>query len=389
MDYFARLGGLIERLWGERDRDEEALPEAAERALRELPPRGQVDLSAFVRGFLSPSQQATRQLAPVDAFGQPGITVYFGREFVVDVYFWINALAAIHNHPFCGLFTILRGYSLHSIYDFAPSERISARMSLGDVRLRQIELLREGDVRLFSLRDRPLIHTLLHVPIPSVSLVVRTLRTVDYLRYLPPSVAVALSDPDDFLARQLRLLDTLRISRDPAYRERLAEYLAQADFETAFRALSGAYAGLADAAELEPLLAMGRPRHGRRMDLLPAVLFRNTKALRENALREQYTDEHDRFIASLLMSAETRAQVLSTLRARYGEADDPVARLSRWVESSRIFDRGDAAGRAAAQALVDGTAPPERHARVRAVSSATPEQIDAFCAGSLFAPLGR
>jgi hypothetical protein len=386
MDYFARLGGLIERLWGERDRDEEALPDAAERALSEAPPATTVDLPAFVRQFLSPAQQATRQLAPVGAFGQPGITVYFGREFVVDVYFWINALAAIHNHPFCGLFTILRGYSLHSLYDFTPSERISARMSIGDVRLRKIELLREGDVRLFSLRDRPLVHTLLHVPIPSVSLVVRTLRTVDYMRYLPPSVAVALSDPDDFIARQLRLLETLRVSREPAYRDRLAEYLAHADFETMFRVLSQAYAGLQDPAELEPLLALGRPRHGRRMDLLPAVLFRGTKALRENALREHYTDEHDRFIASLLMSAETRDQVLATMRARYGDADDPVGRLSRWVDSSRIFDRDDAAGRAAAQALAEGVPPRDR---VRAVSPATPEQIDAFCAGSLFAPLGR
>lgn len=386
MDYFGRLGGLIERLWGERDRDEEALPEAAERALREMPPAAAVDLSAFVREFLSPAQQATRQLAPVGAFGQPGITAYFGREFVVDVYFWINALAAIHNHPFCGLFAILRGYSLHSIYDFTSSERISARMAIGDVRLRQIELLREGDVRLFSLRDRPLLHTLLHVPIPSISLVVRTLRTVDYLRYLPPSLAVALSDPDDFIARQLRLLDTLRISRDPAYGDRLAEYLAHADFETTFRVLSAAYAGLSDAAELEPLLAMGRARHGRRMDLLPEVLFRGTKALRENALREQYTDEHDRFIASLLMSAETRAQVFAAMRARYGEAEDPVPRLARWVDSCRIFDRDDAAGRAAALALVEGHPPRER---VAAVSTATPAEVDAFCAASLFAPLGR
>jgi hypothetical protein len=386
MDYFARLGGLVERLWSERNRDEEALPETAEKALRELPPAAHFDGAAFVRDFLSPGQQATRQLAPVGAFGQPGITAYFGREFVVDVYFWLNALSAIHNHPFCGLFTILRGYSLHNVYDFALSERLSARMALGDLRLRKIEILREGDHRLFSLRDRPLIHTLLHVPVPSVSLVIRTLRTVDYVRYLPPSVAIAMADPDDFIARQLRLLETLRVSRDPAYGTLLADYLAQADFETTFRVLSGASA---DSAELERLIALGRARHGARMDLLPEVLFRGVKAIRENALRERYAGDDDRFIASLLLSAETRSQVLSTMRAHYDEAEDPVARLSRWVDSSGLFDEEDLASRTAARALVEGAASGERLARLAAIGPATPEELASFCAASIFSPLGR
>jgi len=385
MDYFARLGALVERLWSERNRDEEALPEAAERAVRELRLPRPFDSDAFARGFLSPDQQATRQLAPVGAFGQPGITAYFGREFVVDVYFWINALAAIHNHPFCGLFAILRGHSIHSIYDFKSTERLSARLSLGEVRLRKIELLREGDVRLFSLRDRPLIHTLLHVPIPSVSMVVRTLRTLDYMRYLPPSLAIAMSDPDDFIARQLRLIETLRISRDPHYEARLDEFLATADFETTFRVLSGA---AADPAGLDRLLARARARHGARVDLLPEALSRGAKAIRENALREQYVDEDDRFIASLLMSAETRDQVLSTLRMKYGPEDDPVSRLSRWVESCRLFDAGDLASRTVARALVEGTTPVERLARVRAVSPAvTAEVLTSFCADSIFSPL--
>jgi hypothetical protein len=386
MDYFARLGGLVERLWSERNREEEALPDAAEEAVRELPPVDHFDGAAFVREFLSLGQQATRQLAPVGAFGQPGITAYFGREFVVDVYFWINALAAIHNHPFCGLFTILRGCSLHNVYDFVPSERISARMSLGAVRLRKIEILREGDVRLFSLRDRPLIHTLLHVPIPSISLVIRTLRTVDYVRYLPPSVSVAMSDPDDFIARQLRLIETLRVARDPAYGTLLAEFLAHADFETTFRVLSGASA---DPPELERLLALGRARHGARMDLLPEVLARGVKAIRENGLREQYSGDDDRFIASLLLSAETRAQVLSTMRARYGEAEDPVARLSRWVDSCGQFEPDDLASRTVARALVEGAAPAERLARLAAIGPATPEEVASFCAGSIFSALGR
>jgi len=384
MDYFARLGGLVERHWSGRNRDEETLPDAAELAIRELPPAEHVDLDAFVRAFLSTDQQATRQLAPVGAVAQHEITAYFGRDFVVDVYFWINALAAIHNHPFCGLFTILRGSSLHSIYDFRPAESFGTRLAIGEVRLRKIEVLKPGDVRLFSLRDRPLIHTLLHVPIPSVSLVIRTVKTVDYLRYLPPSLAIAMAEPDDLIARQLRLLDLLRISGDAAYGERLREFLAQADFETTFRAISAASGG----ADLEPLLALGRKRHGARMDLIPAVLARGAKVIRENALREQVRSEDDRFAVSLLMSAETRDQVFSTLRQRYGAGDDPVARLSRWVDSCGVFTPEDQASRIVAKSLVEGLDVPRIQERLRPVASATAAEIEAFRADSLFSALG-
>lgn len=384
MDYFARLGGLVERHWSGRNRDEETLPDAADQAIRELPPAEHVDVDAFVRAFLSTDQQATRQLAPVGAFGQPGITAYFGRDFVVDVYFWINALAAIHNHPFCGLFTILRGSSLHSVYDFRPSESFGTRLAIGEVRLRKIELLKPGDARLFSLRDRPLVHTLLHVPIPTVSLVIRTVKTVDYLRYLPPSLAIAMAEPDDLIARQLKLLDLLRISGDPAYGERLRDFLAQADFETTFRAISAASGG----GDLEPLLALGRKRHGARMDLIPAVLARGSKVIRENALREQYRNEDDRFTVSLLMSAETRDQVFTTLRQRYGAGDDPVLRLSRWVDSCGMFAPEDQASRVVAKSLIEGLDLPQIQERLRPVASASVAEIESFRAESLFSALG-
>lgn len=384
MSYFARLGASLERRWLAVDRDEEAFADLAMAALEEMPPLEGFDRSAFLDRALDPLAPTTPQLAPTGAFGQPGVTVYHGRGFVVDVYYWLSSLSAIHNHPFCGAFTVLEGFSVHARYGFSASERVGPRVQLGDVRLEGLELLEAGDRRAFSLERHPLVHALIHVPVPSLSMVVRTIRTEGYWRYFPPTVAMAMSEPDDAVARQLALLESLRQAGEPSFPERLARYLGDADFEAAFLALARLWADC-EPADREALLEALRPRHGDRVDAIAPALSAAFRFHAADAIREAVRDPEQRLAATALMYAESRPQVLELVGRR---ADDPVATLHALVDA---VEEGPTA--VASHALVEG-ADADGAARRLVESGIAAEAIDrpsleAHCRSSPFAVLGR
>ncbi|HJL14507.1 MAG TPA: hypothetical protein RMH99_02555 [Sandaracinaceae bacterium LLY-WYZ-13_1] len=350
LPYFERLGAAIEDAWVAADREEERFGAIARDVLATMPPLEHFDRGALIRHHLDPHRPARRELTPLGAFGQPAITVYYGRGFVVDVYFWVESLSAIHNHPFCGLFTLLEGFSVHSVYAFDEQESVGARTRIGTLRQTELDLVRPGDVRLFSLEAHPLIHSLIHVPRGSISMVVRTLRSEGYFRYFPPSLAIAMDERDETIARQVALLDTLRECGDPELADHLLAFLRHADLETSFHALSRLWPGCGDDLRAT-LLEVLRERHGDRADLIGPVMSRGSRWAEANGVREQLADTDERFVATALMLAEDRASLLELLRARH---PDPVQRLHRWIDASGLFSGTDAALPHLAHAMVDG-----------------------------------
>ena len=203
---FDALGAELERSWALADRDEERFADIAADALDGMAER--FELEAFLDVMLDPGRGGRQQLAPLGAFGQPGFTAFHGEGFVVEVYLWTDSLSAIHNHPFCGAFTVLHGHSVHAVYQTSRFSRAGARGRLLDVRLANLSRVDTGEVHKFSLRRYPLIHALIHVPVPSVSMVVRTARTEGYYRYLPPSVALPMEPMSEPGSRRVALLET-------------------------------------------------------------------------------------------------------------------------------------------------------------------------------------
>ena len=118
LDYFCKLGEHLERAWDNAGRDEDSFSDVAAAALRALPPDRGLDLEKLVDAVLDPAVPAHSQLAPPGVFGQPGVTVFRGRGYLVEVYFWQQSLSAIHDHPFCGAFTVLQGSSAEAVYRF-------------------------------------------------------------------------------------------------------------------------------------------------------------------------------------------------------------------------------------------------------------------------------
>ncbi len=126
-------------------------------------------------------------------FGQPPLTVYSGRDFRIEVLFWVQGVPAIHQHSFSGAFHVMHGSSLQSLWDFEPTEQVAMRLAFGRVSLKKAELLRKGDSRPIIAGNR-LIHSTFHLDRPSLTVVVRTVGETDQLpqySYLPPTIAYA------------------------------------------------------------------------------------------------------------------------------------------------------------------------------------------------------
>jgi hypothetical protein len=344
LDYFTELGRRLEQRWASLDRDEERFPELAVRELERMPPDSNLP-EQVAAALLDSRQPATRQLAPVGAFGQPGITQFFGRGFVIDVYFWNNAVPAIHNHPFCGCFTLVRGNSLHDVYTFDFRERLGTGMLAGDVSPQGLTLLQQGSIVPFSLHTFPLIHSLVHVLNPSVSLVIRTVRTLDYFQYFPPSLALSMSDADDLVERQLRLLRWMQAAAHPDYLSRLRAFLDSADFETTFRLVSASYG----TEEVGQMIELARRRHGDRAELILPAIEGAVRLQQDNRFREQLEAGDERMVASILMCARNRSDVFRLLEQAFPD-EEPSAVLGRFD----VFDEDDPATIDAYRRLVAG-----------------------------------
>lgn len=342
---FDALGASLERAWSQADRDEERFPDLAAEALGGLASR--FDLERFFDWTLDPQRPGRQHLAPTGAFGQPGFTAFHGEGFVLEVYVWSNSLSAIHNHPFCGAFTVLHGDSVQARYATSRASRAGAQGQLLDVRLQSLERVHAGEVHKFSLRRYPLIHALIHIPVPTVSMVARTVRTEGYLRYLPPSIALPMEPLPEPAARRIALLETLVHIGHSSALERTCTALRHADFETTVRLLSATWPS-ADVETRETLWGSVAELHGDRRDAIEAALSRARRLEEATAIRHGLHDPDHRLCATALAYAEGRSHVDSIL----GGADSHE-RLHAFIDEAGLFETGEEASATIAHGLVD------------------------------------
>lgn len=342
------LGAKLERAWSMADRDEERFADIAAEALHGAAERFETE--PFLDRMLDPTRGGRAQLAPLGAFGQPGFTLFHGEGFVIEAYVWTDSLSAIHNHPFCGAFTVLHGHSLHAVYRTSRPQRAGAQGQLLDVRLASLARVEAGEVHKFSLRRNPLVHALIHVPIPTVSMVVRTVRTEGYIRYLPPSVALPMAPMSEPAARRVALLETLIGIDHPSAFERTCAALRSADFETALHLLSNIWPGAGDE-HREALRVATAQLHGDRLEAIEAVLQRALRLDEATAIRHGLREPEHRLCATALAYAEGRHHVQTALG---GAGRDPAALLHAFIDEAGMFTADEAPSAAIAHALVEG-----------------------------------
>ena len=206
--FFEELGRTVLDRWKRENFSLATFPEIARAALDQRSPAGQVDLAAFMRGFLLSDEQP---LQTDSDFGEPEVVVYSHPRFYIQLLFWMDGTTAIHQHEFSGAFHVMHGSSIHAHYEFDEAHPVTPYLRVGDVRMTKIELLESGrTVPIVS--GRRAIHSLFHLDSPSVTVVVRTQHdpgTGPQFNYLPPHVAVDPLHGDLLTMRRKQLLDVL------------------------------------------------------------------------------------------------------------------------------------------------------------------------------------
>jgi hypothetical protein len=329
-EVFRALGAQIEHRFHDVNYNGFAFPAIAGEVFEQAQLHRYLKRDEIVRWALT-TRAFPSQLDADMKFGQPPLTVYRGREFAVDVYFWREFSPEIHNHGFAGVFTVLEGQSLHARYSFEQHERISHRFFVGQLAPAGNELLLPGDVRAFS-PEQALTHQLLHCDRPSISIVARTVGLLGpYYRYAPPHMQYDAKYRDPAAARHIELLKTLSETQSPDFLPLLTDYVAGADYQTLYLLLELVWKPH-DNEAYERLAEKATSRHGPKVRLLGPTYAETTRTIGFVEMRARAAQPHERFVFSAMLVGMEKNDVMRLIVKRYPERD-PHELVLAWASS--------------------------------------------------------
>jgi len=327
-DFFSKLGRDVLARWKKKNFSLAHFPEIARGILAERPPSDYVDIEGLMRDFLFNDEQAFQTQS---GFGQPELVVYDNPRFYIQVLFWLDGTTDIHQHEFSGAFHVMRGSSIHADFEFQNAQAISTHFRVGDLRMTGIELLETATtVPIVSGREH--IHSLFHLDMPSVSVVIRTHHdpgTGPQFTYLPPHVGVDPVPHDALTMRRMQLLDALERLGDPIYPTLVRKMIGELDFERGFFILQNGMVHLQEMEEWQATVKAFEKKHGAPGKLVAPVL---EEILRRDSLmqmRGAITAVEHRFFLALLMNAPSRKDILTLVSRRY--PGDPVETIMGWA----------------------------------------------------------
>lgn len=334
--FFKQLGKSVLQRWQNQNFSPGAFPEIARLCLEEKPPFQNVELSEFVRQFCLDDDQPFQTQS---TFGQPEIVVFDSHRFYIQLLFWLDGTTDVHQHTFSGAFHVLQGSSLHSRYEFKDPEPITAHLRVGNLELKETQLLETGKTVEINSGEG-FIHSLFHLDTPSVTVVIRTHNdpgTEPQFTYLPPHLAVNPLYNDALTARRKQLLDVLESKNDPTYPDMVAEMIQKLDFERGFFILQNSVGPLQDSGSWDPVWRVFERKHGRLAQfVLPSIeeIVRRDSIV---ALRSIFMDPQHRFFLALLLTVLNRNEFLRLIAQRF--PGKPERTLSRWI--SELKDMAD------------------------------------------------
>lgn len=328
--YFEKLGRTVLERWRQQNFSLEAFPELARIAIDESPPSENVDLEEMVHEFLTNDEQPFQSQS---GFGQPELVAFNHQRFYIQILFWLDGTTDIHQHEFSGAFHVMHGSSIHAEFDFVGARSVTPHLRIGDLRMKQIELLETGrTVPITSGRE--CIHSLFHLDTPSVTVVVRTHNdpgTGPQYNYLPPHIAIDPLYADDLTMRRKQLLGVLETLDHPDYAKFVGEMVESLDFERGFNMLLHAMDRLQYLDEWEPVLATFQKRHGELAKGVPDTLAESLRREAISGMRYHIDDPDHRFFLALLMNVPTRNDIYAFITARFPD-QSPAETILGWAE---------------------------------------------------------
>ncbi len=215
----------LEIEWRKVGYDHDMFTELAVEFLKKLNLHQDITLASLLAWDLTTTEHERYRAT---GFGQPAIRLYSHSLFFIEALPWLESTTSIHEHSFSGAFQVLEGSSLQSRWRFIEESRMGRTMKIGDVTLRDWELLKAGDVRPIY-QGVESAHALFHLQYPSLSLVIRT---------LGPSKGILQYD---YVGRRLAIPFTSPVHSDSAVTNKYQQSLNTAyktqsldDFENLF-----------------------------------------------------------------------------------------------------------------------------------------------------------
>lgn len=328
--YFEKLGRTVLERWRKQNFSLEAFPELARIAIDEAPPSKNVGLEEMIHEFLVNDEQPFQSQS---GFGQPELVAFNDPRFYIQILFWMEGTTEIHQHEFSGAFHVMQGSSVHSEFDFVGARSVTPHIRIGDLRMKQIELLESGrTVPITSGRE--CIHSLFHLDTPSVTVVVRTHHdpgTGPQYNYLPPHIAIDPIHTDALTMRRKQLLDVLETLDHPSYATRVREMVGSLDFERGFNTLLHAMDRLQVLDEWEPVLATFQKRHGELAKGVPETLAESLRRDSISQMRYHIENPEHRFFLALLMNVQNRSDIHALITERFPD-HSPIEMILGWAE---------------------------------------------------------
>lgn len=337
--FFTNLGRTVLERWKRENFSLDTFADIAQAALDERPPAENVDLPAIMEDLLLNEEHPLQTDSP---FGEPEIVAFSHPRFYIQILFWMDGTTAIHQHEFSGAFHVLRGSSISAHYEFQRARSITPYMRLGQLRMKQIEILEAGQT-VPIVSGPQTIHSLFHLDSPSITVVVRTQHdpgTGPQFNYLPPHMAIDPHHGDLLTMRRMQLLDVLAQTEDPGYSEWVMRMIADLDFERGFFVLRHCMGHLQERNDWDDAIHAFENRHKSQADGVSASLREEARRDIIKGLRGTITDPDHRFFLALLMNAPTRADLLSLVKHRRPR-QTPIDAVMRWAgELMEVSDEG-------------------------------------------------
>jgi hypothetical protein len=198
--------------------------------------------------------------------------------------------------------------------------------------MREIALLEKGcTVPIVS--GRTCIHSLFHLDMPSITVVVRTQHdpgTGPQFNYLPPHVAYDPVFSDPLMLRRRQVLDVLESLQDPVYVERVLEMIEELDFERGFHTLQNCMGYLKELGEWENVHQAFHQKHGPLADGIESTLEECLRRDHIKRMRASVVDPEHRFFLALLLNVPNRADLLTLVSRRFPEVSSADT-IMRWA----------------------------------------------------------
>lgn len=344
MEQFQQLGEVIEKRWVKENYSEELFPQIAEDALLEADLPARVDPWEIIRWTMS-SLTLPDQKDVEGRFGNPPITLYSGSRFYIDVYYWLDGTTTVHQHAFCGAFQVLLGSSIHSHYHFELERVLSEHFRVGQLHLRQVQLLKVGDIKRI-LPGREYIHSLFHLDRPSATITIRTEHTpsaAPQWDYRKPHFATNPFFNNTLMAKRLQTVQLVLGMKHKNTDELIGNLIDSSDFHFCYYLL-GAISHHLKGNQVDDLFGMStgkdrfdtflersRDRHGELVDKLLSVFEEQERQTNIILRRGTITGEEHRFFLALLLNVPNREKILELVKQRFPDVD-PVEKVLDWVE---------------------------------------------------------